>query len=85
MQSCCDYERFVFQPLLREHANQPKGSEVMSGQRKHPKLVTTNAEEHLLSVRHTKLSPWSPLQPLGAWERLKVKGSLHRPNADWTQ
>lgn len=35
-----------------------------------PKLATTNAKEHLLCVRHTKLSPRSPLEPLGALESL---------------
>jgi len=62
-----------------------KGQGVRSGQRRHPKVATTNAEEHLLSVRHTKLSLRSPSQPSGAWERLKVKGSLHSSNADWTR
>eukprot|EP00064_Thunnus_orientalis_P004921 superscaffoldBa00000467_g4934 len=59
-----------------------KGHGVRSGQRRHPKLATTNAEEHLLSVRHTKLSPRSPSQPSRAWERLKVKGSLRSPNGN---
>lgn len=69
----------------QEHSNQPCRSKVRSGQR-HLRPATTNAEEHLLCVRHTKPPPpWSPSGPSGAWEWLKVKGSFHRPNADWTQ
>lgn len=52
-----------FSPRLQEHANQTKGSRVRSGQRQHPKPASAKAEEHLLTVRHTKLSPRSPQVP----------------------
>lgn len=47
------------------------------------KPATTNAGEHLLSVRHTKLSPRSPSPPSGAWETAQSQGQP--PNAEWTQ
>lgn len=74
-----EHVRCVFLPLLKEHANQPKGSEVKSGQRQHPKPATTNAQEHLLSVRHTKLSPRSPSQPLMSLGTAQSQGQPPKP------
>lgn len=53
---------------LQKHDNQSQvRGQVLDADRLR-KTATANAKEHLLRVRHTKLSPRSLSQALAAWE-----------------
>lgn len=85
LQSSAEHVRFCFlTPYCRSMLInlQGSGGQVWT-ETASRKPATTNAGEHLLSVRHTKLSPRSPSPPSGAWETAQSQGQP--PNAEWTQ
>lgn len=71
----------LFDPNCRSMLINLKGQGSSLDREGIPKPATTNAEEHLLSVRHTKLSPRSPSQPSRAWETAQSQGQP--PQSQW--